>query len=409
MNFIAVIVLVALGVDFLLNLSADLLNLKHLSPELPHTFRDTYDKKRYADSQRYLKANTYFEWCVSVVNLLALLFFWFFGGFNWLDHFARGFDRGPVLTGIIFISLLILLKTIVDMPFGIYSTFVIEEKFGFNKTSWKTYLLDRVKGLLLSIILGLPLLGGVLAFFEYAGQNAWWYCWAVIILFSLLVRYIGPTWIMPLFNKFSPLEDGDLKNALMSLAERIHFPLTNVFLMDGSRRSTKSNAFFTGFGKNKRIVLFDTLVEETSTDELVAVLAHEMGHYKLRHIWVNTLIGMFHTGFLFFLLSVFIALEPLFEAFFMDSPSVYGGIIFFGMLYSPVEFFIGILMQFHSRHNEFQADRFAVEKTGKPKALASALKKLSIHNLSNLTPHPFYVVMNYSHPPLQKRIQAMMR
>jgi STE24 endopeptidase len=407
LNFIAVIVLVALGFEFLLNLFADYLNLKHLSPELPPAFRDTYDKKRYADSQRYLRVNTYFEWVVSSVNLMALLLFWFFGGFNRLDHFARGFETGPVPTGIIFIALLLFFRAIVNMPFSIYATFVIEEKFGFNKTTWKTYLLDRIKGLLLAVILGIPLLGGVLAFFEYAGRNAWWYCWAAIVLFGLLIRYVGPTWIMPLFNKFSPLEDGELKSALMSLAERIRFPLTNVYLMDGSRRSTKSNAFFTGFGKNKRIVLFDTLVEKTSTDELVAVLAHEMGHYKLRHIWTNTLIGILHTGFLFFLLSLFISLAPLFEAFFMDFPSVYGGMIFFGMLYSPVEFFLGILMQLHSRHNEFQADRFAVEKTGNRQALAGALKKLSVRNLSNLTPHPFYVVMNYSHPPVLRRIEKM--
>jgi STE24 endopeptidase len=298
-------------------------------------------------------------------------------------------------------------RSVLNLPFGIFHTFVIEERFGFNKTTWKTYVLDRIKGIILALIIGLPLLTGVLAFFEYVGTNAWWYCWLVVILFGMVIRYVGPTWIMPLFNKFSPLEDGELKQALFSLAERIEFPLRNVFLMDGSRRSSKSNAFFTGFGRNKRIVLFDTLVEKTTVSELVAVLGHEMGHYKLKHIWTSTIIGILHSGVLFFLLSLFISLPPLFDAFFMDSVSVYGGMIFFGMLYSPVEILLGLLMQEYSRRNEFQADRFAVEKTKNPHALANALKKLSAQNLSNLTPHPFYVMLNYSHPPILKRIEAL--
>lgn len=408
MNFIAAIVLIVLVFNFCLNLLADILNLKHLSPVLPEAFRDTYDTDRYAKSQEYLKVNTRFDWVVSAVNLLALICFWFLGGFNFLDQFARSFEKGPIVTGILFIALLLAFRSIINLPFGTFHTFVIEEKFGFNKTTWKTYILDRAKGIFLALIIGVPLLSGVLAFFEYAGTNAWWYCWVVVVLFGIIIRYVGPTWIMPLFNKFSPLEDGELKRALFSLAERIEFPLKNVFLMDGSRRSSKSNAFFTGFGRNKRIVLFDTLVEKTTVPELVAVLGHEMGHYKLRHIWMNTIIGILHSGVLFFLLSIFISLPPLFEAFFMDSASVYGGMIFFGMLYSPVEILLGLLMQEYSRRNEYQADRFAVDKTRNPHALASALKKLSVQNLSNLTPHPFYVVLNYSHPPILKRIEAIM-
>jgi len=409
LNFIAVIVLFALAFDFCIHLLADILNLKHLSPDLPEAFRDTYDTRRYADSQKYLKVNTRFDWIVSAVNLIALLCFWFLGGFNALDRFARGFEWGSVATGVVFIGSLLVFRSVLGLPFDIIHTFVIEEKFGFNKTTWKTFVLDRVKGLLLAVVLGVPLLAGVLAFFAYTGANAWWYCWLLVVLFGMCVRYIGPTWIMPLFNKFSPLEEGELKRALFSLAERIEFPLKNIFLMDGSRRSSKSNAFFTGFGRNKRIVLFDTLVEMTAVPELVAVLGHEMGHYKLKHIWMNTIIGILHSGVLFFLLSLFISLPPLFDAFFMDSTSVYGGMIFFGLLYSPVEMILGLLMQEYSRRNEFQADRFAVEKTRNPQALASALKKLSAQNLSNLTPHPFYVVLNYSHPPVLKRIEAILK
>ncbi len=408
MNFIVVIILVALGVDTCLHFFADILNLKHMSPELPHTFQDVYDTGRYAESQKYLTVNTNFEWIVSAVNLTALLCFWFLGGFNALDHLARGFGKGPVFTGILYIATLLLLKAILGFPFGIYHTFVIEEKFGFNKTTWKTYILDLIKGLLLAVILGIPLMAGVLAFFGYCGSNAWWYCWIAVSVFALLIRFVGPTWIMPLFNKFSPLEHGELKSALFSLAERIHFPLKNVFLMDGSRRSSKSNAFFTGFGRSKRIVLFDTLVEKTTVPELVAVMGHEMGHYKLHHIWQSTVIGILHTGVLFYLLSIFISLPPLFEAFYMDYSSVYAGMIFFGMLYSPVEMLLGFLMQLNSRRNEYLADRFAVEKTRDPLALSTALKKLSAQNLSNLTPHPFYVALNYSHPPILKRIEAIL-
>ena len=407
MNVIAVIILVALAVDACLHFTADLLNLKNLSPDLPETFQGVYDTERYAASQSYLKANTHFEWVVSAVNLCALLFFWFLGGFNALDHFSTGLGWGAVPTGIVYIGVLLLLKGILDTPFGMYHTFVIEERFGFNKTTWKTYILDRAKGLGLTVLIGIPLLSGILVFFEYSGKNAWWYCWIVVVLISMVLRFIAPTWILPLFNKFTPLEEGELKTGLFALAQKIHFPLRNVFLMDGSKRSTKSNAFFTGFGRNKRIVLFDTLTEKTTVPELLAVLGHEMGHYKLKHLWTQTLISVVHTGLLFFLLSLFISLQPLFDAFFVDTPSVYGGMIFFGMLYSPIEFFLGIGMQALSRRNEFQADRFSVENTEPPEALASALKKLSVRNLSNLTPHPFYVALNYSHPPVLQRIERI--
>ena len=407
MNYIAVIVLIAFVCELILNIFADFLNLQHFSPELPEAFRDIYDAKRYADSQNYLYENTRFGWIESIVNLGVLLCFWFDSGFNALDHLARGFNRGPVISGLIFIGLLLFLRALINLPFSIYRTFVIEEKFGFNKTGWKTFAADHLKGFGLAVILGGPLLAAVLAFFEYAGGNAWWYSWAAVSFFMLLVRFIGPTWIMPLFNRFSPLEEGELRQALMAFAKRIRFPLKNIFLMDGSRRSSKSNAYFTGFGRNKRIVLFDTLVGQTTTAELVGILAHEMGHYKLRHIWTDTIIGILHSGILFFLLSIFISLPSLFNAFYMDVPSAYGGLIFFGILYSPVEFFLGILLRFHSRRIEYQADRFALETTFAPQALTSALKKLSVQNLSNLTPHPFYVMLNYSHPPILERINAI--
>jgi len=212
---------------------------------------------------------------------------------------------------------------------------------------------------------------------------------------------------MPLFNKFEPLEDGELKTAIISYADAVNFPLKNVFVMDGSKRSGKSNAFFTGFGKNKRIALFDTLIAQHTVSELVAVLAHEIGHYKKKHILKSLIIGIVHTGVMFFLLSLFISYQGLFDAFYMDQQSVYAGLIFFGMLYSPIEFFLGIFLQMRSRKNEYEADRFAVETTKDSESMTNALKKLSAHNLSNLVPHPFYVFMNYSHPPVLERIKAI--
>jgi STE24 endopeptidase len=315
----------------------------------------------------------------------------------------------PILNGLIFIGILGFLKAILSLPFSIYATFVIEERFGFNKTTWPTFMLDILKGLMLAILLGAPLLAGILFFFEYAGGYAWLFCWIAITLYMLAVQFIAPTWIMPLFNKFKPLEEGELKSAILEYAESIKFPVQNVYVMDGSRRSSKSNAFFTGFGRHKRIALFDTLIKQHSVSELLAVLAHEMGHYKKKHILLSLILGILQTGLMLYLLSIFISYQGLFDAFYMEHTSVYAGLIFFALLYSPLDFFMGMLMQMVSRKNETAADRFAVETTGNPRAMVDALKKLSAHNLTNLTPHPFYVFLNYSHPPVMQRINDINR
>jgi STE24 endopeptidase len=407
MNFIAIIILVAIGVDFILNLLADGLNLKQLQSELPQTFQGVYDADRYRKSQQYLKVNTQFGWVTSAFSLSLILVFWFAKGFPLLDQWVRSFELGPVLTGLVYMGILLLSKAILSLPFGLYATFVIEERFGFNTTTWKIYVMDLIKGLALALLLGTPLLAAILMFFQYAGANAWWYCWIGITLYMLGVQYIAPTWIMPLFNKFTPLEDGELKSAILSYANSIDFPLENVYQMDGSRRSTKSNAFFTGFGKHKRIILFDTLIKQHSVKELVAVLAHEMGHYKKKHIHQSLILGILQTGLMLFLLSHFITYEGLFEAFYMPQQSVYAGMIFFAMLYAPIDFFVTIFLQILSRKNEIAADQFAAETTKDPRSMVAALKKLTVHNLSNLTPHPFYVFLNYSHPPVLKRIQML--
>jgi len=407
MNWIAWIILIALIVDYLLNMIADIVNLKHLSPEVPDGFQNIYDTDRYAQSQEYLKVNTRFEWWVSSLDLILILIFWFGHGFAYLDDWVRSYELGPTGSGLIYVGVLGAIKLLLTLPFSVYSTFVIEERFGFNKTTVKTFIMDIIKSLVLSIILGAPLLAGIFYFFEVAGDNAWWYCWVAVTLFVLIVQFIAPTWIMPWFNKFTPLEASELKDMILSYAQSIQFSVKNIFIIDGSKRSNKSNAFFTGFGKNKRIALYDTLVDQLSHNELVSVLAHEMGHYKKKHIWMNMAIGILYSGLMFYLLSIFMTYDGLFEAFFMSQGSVYAGMIFFGMLFSPIDFFLGLFLQNLSRNNEYQADRFAAETTKTPNDLVSALKKLSVQNLSNLTPHPLYVFLNYSHPPVLQRVKRL--
>ena len=408
MNSIAFIILIALVFELVLNGIADYLNLARLRDDLPRDFEGVYDPGRYLKSQEYLKVNTRFGWITAAFNLTLLLFFWFGKGLPFLDHWVRSFNYGPIICGLIYAAILMLLKGLVSLPFSIYHTFVIEERFGFNQTTWSTFFMDLLKGLGLGILLGAPLLAGILAFFEYTGPNAWWLCWIAVTVYMLGVQFVAPTWIMPLFNKFSPLETGDLRSAIIAYADSIKFPLENVYVMDGSRRSSKSNAFFTGFGSHRRIVLFDTLIKQHTTGELVAVLAHEMGHYKKKHIIQSLILGILQMGLMLYLLSLFISYPGLFDAFYMSQTSVYAGLIFFAMLYSPLDFFIGLFMQRLSRRNETEADRFAVDTTRDPESLADALKKLSVHNLSNLLPHPFYVFLNYSHPPVVQRVKAIL-
>jgi STE24 endopeptidase len=407
MNIIAIIILVTLIVDFTLGLLADWLNLKALDHSLPKEFEGLYDAERYSKSQNYLKTNTRANWVATIVDLFVLIFFWFGGGFAFWDRTARSLGLNPVITGLIFIGGLLVLKAIIGLPFSIYHTFGIEARFGFNQTDLKTFVMDRLKGLILTLLLGGPLLVLVLWFFESMGPSAWWICWVVVIAYMLMAQFVAPTWIMPLFNRFEPIEDGALKNAIEEYAKAINFDLKGIYVMDGSKRSTKSNAFFTGFGRNRRIVLFDTLIEKHTVSELVGVLAHEMGHFKLKHIPKMMITGMIQMGVMFWILSYFLTYQGLFEAFYVAQPSVYAGLVFFGLLLSPLDLLLGLLFQAISRKHEYQADRFAVETSGQGEALIEALKKLTVHNLSNLRPHPFYVILHYSHPPLLERVNAI--
>ena len=407
LNIVAVAILGTMIIDAGMNFIADMLNLKAIDKRLPDAFRGWYDPVQYEKSQAYLKVNTHFGWIVGSFDLLLLVVFWFGGGFAWLDDRVSRLGLPMVWSGLIYIGILLAIKSLLSLPFGVYATFVIEERFGFNQTSWQTYVKDRIKAAILAVVLGTPLLAAVLAFFHYAGSGAWWYCWLATVVFMLLVQYIAPTWIMPLFNRFEPLSEGGLRDAIFDYARGIGFKIDNIFVMDGSRRSSKSNAFFTGFGRRRRIVLFDTLIQKHTVDELLAVLAHEMGHYKEKHILKNLLISILQAGVMFYIMSFFISYKGLFEAFQVQQVSVYAGLVFFGMLYAPLDGLMGMAVQALSRRHEYAADRFAVRTTGKRKAMIEALKKLSVHNLSNLRPHPFYVFLNYSHPPVLKRIEAI--
>jgi len=409
MNTFLFIILVALLLEYVLGVVANLLNLKTLRLELPPALEGVYQPDEYRNSQEYTRVITRFDFVTSTFGLLVLLSFWFAGGFNYLDQMVRAWGFVPIVNGLLYIGILLIAYSLLTLPFSIYATFVIEERFGFNRTTPRTFLLDRVKGLALAVLLGAPLLASILALFEYTGYYAWLYCWGAVTIFSLVMQFVAPTWIMPLFNKFTPIESGELKEAILNYARSISFPVKNVFVMDGSKRSSKSNAFFTGFGRNKRIALFDTLIEKHTVPELVAVLAHEIGHHKKKHILQGTIIGVLHTGVLFFLLSVFLGSPGLYEAFYMEQQSIYSGILFFGLLYTPIEMLLSIAIQAVSRKNEYGADRFATETIQEPQRLVDALKKLSAGSLSNLTPHPFYVFLNYSHPPLLQRICAILQ
>ncbi len=407
MNLYRVIIVSALFGTYFIELISQWLNLKSMRMNLPPEFQGLYDDEKYRKSQEYTRARTALQLLEATTSLVCLFVFWFAEGFYSLDEFVRRFQWNPVLTGLLYIGILALASGILALPFSIYSTFVIEEKFGFNRTTALTFVMDRLKALLLSIALGGPLLALVLWFFGSLGPNAWFFCWLVCCVVILLIQFVAPIWLFPLFNKYTPLPDGELKDAIRDYAGRIGFLFQDILIMDGSRRSSKANAFFTGFGKYKRIALFDTLVEQHSVPELVAVLAHEIGHYKKKHVVRMMLLSFFHLGLLFFLLSLFIHSRLLAEAFFLKDISTYTGIVFFGLVYEPVSFLWSLLIHVLSRRDEFEADRFARETIEDPELMVRSLKKLSVRNLSNLTPHPFYVFLHYSHPPLRERIEAI--
>ncbi|MFC1874518.1 M48 family metallopeptidase [Chloroflexota bacterium] len=407
MNIFSYIILTALFLKFLLSIIADALNLKALKCELPPDLEGVYKVDEYQKSQEYMRSQTRFGFVADSFGLLIILVFWFTGGFDFLDYIVRSWGFGPIINGLCYIGILLIAYELLTLPFSVYATFVIEERFDFNRTTPRVFITDRLKGLALTILLGGPLLAGILALFEYTGNSAWLYGWLMATIYMIVMQFIAPIWLMPFFNKFTPMESGELKEAIQGYARSTGYDVKNIFVMDGSKRSTKTNAFFTGFGHTRRIALFDTLISKHTVQELVAILAHEIGHYKKKHILWGIVIGIVHAGLIFYLLSVLLDSPGLYQAFYMYQSSVYAGLLFFGLIYTPVEMVLSVALSILSRRHEYEADRFAVQTIDEPVSLIDALKKLSVDNLSNLTPHPFYVFLNYSHPPLLKRIQAI--
>ena len=407
MNIYLLIILSALIGEFLLRTLVRVLNLKALDPGLPNEFQGYYDEEKYARSQEYTRVNTRFAFFTTSFDLIVILVFILFGGFNFVDQIIRGFGLSTLPSGLAFFGILFFASDLISTPFSLYQNFVIEEDFGFNKMTLKTFILDKLKGYLLTLALGGVFLTAILFFFEKTGEYGWLYAWGIIGLFMILIQPLFTLVIAPMFNKFTPLEKGELRTAIENYAQKVEFPLSRIDVMDGSKRSAKSNAYFSGFGKQKRIALFDTLLEKHSNDEMVAILAHEVGHYKKHHIKVGILISILHTGLLFWLLSIFIDNPGLFEAFQMKEISVYGGLTFFMILYSPVELVLSVIMNAVSRRNEFQADAYSAKTTEKSEHLISGLKNLSVSNLGNLTPHSLSVLLDHSHPPVLERITAL--
>ncbi len=406
MNGYLIFILALLVFNWLLSLIVETLNLRNVSTEIPAEFQGIYDSEKYAKSQRYLRDNTRFGQLQAGIMLPLTIAFILLGGFRWINSLAQAASGHMILQGLVFGGVLILLGQLVGLPFSIYDTFVIEEKYGFNKTTVKTFILDIVKSLLITVILGAPIFALILWIFSSVA-NAWLWAWGALAVIQLFIMFIAPVVILPLFNKFTPLEEGELRERIQNFATGQKYKLSGIFKIDGSRRSTKSNAYFTGFGKTKRIALFDTLIEKHTVAELVGVLAHEIGHCKLGHIKKSIVISLASSLLMFFILSLFITKGGLYAAFGIEGTPLYAGFLFFGFLYAPISMILGLLGNILSRKHEYQADAFAAETTNEPGEMISALKKLSVDNLSNLTPHPLKVFLEYSHPPVLKRIKAL--
>ncbi|MGJ8685520.1 MAG: M48 family metallopeptidase [Nonlabens sp.] len=392
--------------DFVLDQFLGYLNYTWYFKDVPAALQDVYDAEEYAKSQEYKKTNYRFSLLSGTISFIAILIFLSLDGFAVIDNWARSIVDHEILVGLLFFTVIAAAGEIISLPFSYYSTFVIEEKFGFNKTTLKTFVLDKIKGWLLTAILGGGILSLVIVCYNWAGANFWWYVWILIFAISLLMNMFYARWFVPLFNKQTPLEEGSLKAAIASYAQGVGFQLDKIFVIDGSKRSTKANAYFSGFGSEKRVTLYDTLVSKLTEEEIVAVLAHEVGHYKRKHIIYNLIASTITTGFTLWLFSIFVDSAMLSEALGVTIPSFHVGLVAFGLLYSPISTVTGILMSSLSRKFEYEADAYARD-TYEGEPLINALKKLNKTSLSNLTPHPAYVFFNYSHPTLYQRMMAM--
>jgi len=393
--------------NFALTIFLNYLNIKNLKSSLPEEVSDIYDSNKYEKSQQYTKTNTNFSFITGTFSFIVIILMLFLGGFNFFDKLAIQYvGDTPITTSLFFFFLIYIGNELISLPFSIYDTFVIEKKFGFNKTTKKTFIADFVKSFLLTILLGGGILALLIYFYNLTQAMFWIYAWALITFFSIFMSMFYSNLIVPLFNKQTPLEDGELRTAIFNFSQKAGFELKNIFVINGSKRSTKANAYFSGLGPKKRIVLYDTLIEQLTVDELVAVLAHEIGHYKKKHTLKSMFFSIINTGIILYIFSLIVKFPEISIALGAEKVRFHIAIIAFMLLFSPISLITGLIMNIFSRKNEFQADNFA-KNHGFAENLISGLKKLSVNNLSNLQPHRFFVFFNYSHPPLLERIKNL--
>lgn len=402
------IIIAIIIINFIKDKILDAINAKHYNDPIPKELNDVYDEEEYKKSQAYKATNYRFGIWTSLFSLVLTLGFLFLDGFEYVDNIARSYSDNPIIVGLIFFGIIMIASDIITTPFAYYKTFVIEERFGFNKTTKKTFVLDKLKGLLMMAIIGGGIIALIIWFYQITGNQFWLYAWGIVTVFTVFMNMFYSRLIVPLFNKQTPLQDGELRNKISNYAESVGFSLSKIFIIDGSKRSTKANAYFSGFGSEKRVTLYDTLVNDLEDEEIVAVLAHEVGHYKRNHIIFNLVTSVLLTGLTLYVLSVFISNPLLSNAIGVETPSFHVGLIAFGLLYSPISELTGLIMNYVSRVFEYQADDYA-KNTYKAEPLITSLKKLSKNSLSNLTPHKAYVFMHYSHPTLLDRITNLQK
>ncbi len=401
-----IILIAIIVINFVVDLILDGLNAKKYGDTLPSELKDVYPEDEYKKSMDYKKTNYTFGLVSGAFSLVLTLAFFFLNGFKLVHEFAISISENPIIVGLIFFGIIMIGSDVITTPFGYYKNFVIEEKFGFNKMSVATFFGDKIKGWLMTALVGGGILALIIWFYGIAGPNFWLYAWTLVAVFSVLMNMFYAKLIVPIFNKQKPLEEGTLRNKIESYGDKVGFKLNKIFVLDGSKRSTKANAYFSGFGSEKRVTLFDTLINDLDEDEIVAVFAHEVGHYKRKHIIYNLVLSILLTGFTLWLLSLFVASPVLSAALGVSQPTFHIGLIAFGILYTPISEITGLFMNIMSRKFEYQADNYAKE-TFASEPLITSLKKLSKNSLSNLTPHPAYEFYHYSHPSLAKRIRNL--
>lgn len=406
MNTIFLLILLIPVAGFFIERILEHLNSGMWSVTLPDKLKGITSEDEYKRSREYHKENNRLSFWSSSFNLAIILVMIISGGFSIADEIASSVSQNPVVAALIFFGIIGLASDLINIPFGWYDAFVIEKKYGFNTMTVRTFITDHIKSWILALIVGVPVLGLVTWFYYKTGENFWLYAWGVITAFSIFMNLFYSELIVPLFNKQTPLPEGSLRSSIETFAQKTGFKLKDIYVIDGSKRSTKANAYFSGFGPKKRIVLYDTLLKEFGEEEITAVLAHEIGHYRKKHVLVSLITSILITGLMLFFFSLVVDNPELSRALGAETPSFHLGLIVFGILYSPLSLLIGLLSNYISRKNEFTADRF-VKENYKPEKLARALRKLSVKNLSNLMPHPAYVFFHYSHPPLLSRLEKL--